>query len=104
MMDTLTSIYSQVDEEIQDARDYAADAMRCKSSHPELAQIYIKLSGEEIQHAQILQGAAAHQVATQDQAHPLSNDGKTLTDWIKSCQDERIGDVKRMHEAYQAAK
>lgn len=80
------------------------DAANIEQRLKRLEEIIVKLSGEEIQHAQILQGASAHQVATQDQAHPLSNDGKTLTDWIKSCQDERIRDVKRMHEAYQAAK
>lgn len=103
-MDELTMLYEQIDDELDDARDYAKDAMHCREHYPEMAQAYIKLSGDELQHAQILQGVVTQMIAARKKEQPIHDDVCRLTDWIKACQLERMHDVKKMHEAYQSAK
>lgn len=103
-MDELTMLYEQIDDELDDARDYAKDAMHCREPYPEMAQAYIKLSGDELQHAQMLQNLATQMITTRKKEQPLHDDVCRLTDWIKACQQERMRDVKKMHEAYQASK
>lgn len=104
MMDELTMLYEQIDDELDDARDYAKDAMHCREPYPEMAQAYIKLSGDELQHAQILQGVVTQMIAARKKEQPMHDDACRLTDWIKSCQQERMRDIKMMHEAYQSVK
>ncbi len=97
MMDELTMLYEQIDEEINDARDYAKDAMHFREKNPGMAQAYIKLSSDELQHAQVLQGLAMQQ----KKEHPSSEEARMLMEWIRACQDERMKDVVKTHEAYQ---
>lgn len=60
--------------------------------------------GDELQHAQTLQNLATQMITTRKKEQPLHDDVCRLTDWIKACQQERMRDVKKMHEAYQASK
>ena len=103
-MDEITMLYEQIDDELDDARDYAKYAMHFRGPYPEMAQAYIKLSGDELQHAQILQGVVTHMIAARKKEQPMHDDVCRLTDWIKSCQQDRMRDIKKMHEAYQIAK
>lgn len=53
-----------IGEEAQDAMKYARLALDHKSDHPDLAELFMKLSGEELRHMQLLSGALAGMVET----------------------------------------
>ena len=104
VIDDITRLYGQIDAELDDARSYATDAMQCREDKPDIAQAYIKLSGDELQHAQLLQSVVTQLMSARKRDQPLHDDVCRIADWIKSCQQERMRDIKKMHEAYQSAK
>lgn len=49
-MTLIRDISNQIEEELQDAKAYADDALYHKESYPDLAQIYAKLADDEMGH------------------------------------------------------
>ena len=49
-MEKIRELSKHIEEEIEDAREYAMLALRCKETEPELAKLYYSLSDEEMGH------------------------------------------------------
>ena len=59
-------------EEAQDAMKYANLALEHRADHPDLADLFMKLSGEELHHMQMISDKLAGMVNTlHDQYHPV---------------------------------
>lgn len=58
-MKIIEKLTEQIAEELEDAERYAEGALRVKDEYPRVAEVYHKLSGEELEHANMLHGAAA---------------------------------------------
>ena len=59
-------------EEAQDAMKYANLALTHREDHPELADLFMQLSGQELHHMQMISDKLAGMVnALHDQYHPV---------------------------------
>ena len=58
-MKEIKLLAEHIEDELEDARTYAKLALEYKTSDPETAQIFYKLSGEEMGHQEMLHRCAA---------------------------------------------
>ena len=49
-MDDMIMLFDYAEDEIKDSRKYAEAALKYKDSHPDLAEMFYRLSGEELEH------------------------------------------------------
>lgn len=61
-MNDIENLSEYIEDEIKDAGKYARCAMKHKDETPELAQLFHRLSGEEMEHAKLLYDAAMGEV------------------------------------------
>ena len=61
-MNVMTLLMERIDDELQDACDYAKLALEYRVTEPELAVLFARLSEEEMTHMQLLHGAAVEQI------------------------------------------
>ena len=53
-MNVMTLLMERIDDELQDACDYAKLALEYRDTEPETASLFARLSGEETTHATVL--------------------------------------------------
>lgn len=71
MDDIMKIMPGLIAEEAQDAMNYAHLALKHRADHPDLAEMFMKLSGEELQHMQMISDKLAGMVnSLHDQYHP----------------------------------
>ena len=61
-MNDIENLSEYIEDEIRDAGKYARCALKHKDETPELADLFHRLSGEEMEHAKLLYDAAMGQV------------------------------------------
>ncbi len=61
-MKELKMLMEHVEDELKDARTYAALAVEYKTTDPELAELFYKLSGEEMNHMNALHKAVVTKI------------------------------------------
>ena len=54
-MDTIKKLLDLIDDELEDAMTYAEKAVKCKATHPEMAEMFFSLSLDELKHKGMLQ-------------------------------------------------
>ena len=62
-MEIIQKLSAMIDEEIGDAEKYARAALDAKADYPKLAELFSRLSGEEMTHMELLHGAATGIIA-----------------------------------------
>jgi len=58
----IENLSEYIEDEIKDAGKYARCALKHKDENPSLADLFHRLSGEEMEHAKLLYDVAMHQV------------------------------------------
>lgn len=61
--ETLDNMPKLIAEEAQDAMNYAHLALEHREDHPDLAEMFMKLSGEELHHMQMISDKLAAMVS-----------------------------------------
>ena len=61
-MNDIENLSEYIEDEIRDAGKYARCALKHKDETPELAELFHRLSGEEMEHARLLYDAAMGEV------------------------------------------
>ena len=61
-MNDIENLSEYIEDEIRDAGKYARCALKHKDESPALADLFHRLSGEEMEHAKLLYDAAMRQV------------------------------------------
>lgn len=93
MDEKLNYLMEQIEEELDDAEEYAHNAMRFAHS-PELSKTLLSLSAQELEHAQVLQGVVVKHM----QSGEITAEVKHVHDYMRSWQDKHIKRVKMLHE------
>ena len=62
-MDDMIMLFDYAEDEIKDSRKYAEAALKYKDSKPDLAEMFNRLSGEELEHFNLFHQKLAEAVA-----------------------------------------
>ena len=54
-MDVIKKLLDLINDELEDAMTYAEKAVKCKATHPEMAEMFFSLSLDELKHKNMLQ-------------------------------------------------
>ena len=61
-MDDMIMLFDYAEDEIKDSRKYAEAALKYKNTHPDLAEMFYSLSGEELEHFNMIHKKLADSV------------------------------------------
>lgn len=62
-MKEIKLLVEHIEDELEDAKTYAELALKYKDSNPEMAQLFYKLSGEELTHQAMLHNQVVEMIA-----------------------------------------
>ena len=99
-MDRLMTYYERIDEELEDAKEYAELALKWSDS-PEEARVLLSISAQELDHAQILQGLITRKLDWMKTHHHEDYSHVQMMESHRHARDaKRIKEVKMLHEIY----
>lgn len=99
-MHRLLTYYERIDEEIEDAKEYAELAMKWADC-PEDARILLSLSAQELDHAQVLQGLVTRKIEAMKRDHSPHLEHAVMIEEHRHARDaKRIKEVKMIHEIF----
>lgn len=95
-MKTMKLLMERIDDELQDACDYAKLALEYRDSEPELAVLFSRLSEEEMTHMNLLHGAAVEQIeSVQRQGGTVPEAMSAVYEYLHERQIDKAESVKR---------
>lgn len=101
MMKVIKDIVKNMREEIEDAEKYAWAAVRAKAEHPDLAEVYNRLSNAEIEHAGMLHKQAVEIIDKyRRDGHETPVAMQAVWEWEHERYMEELAGVKRILEMY----
>ena len=92
-MHIMEYIADHIDEELEDARNYAKAAIKNKAEHPEAYDVFMRLSKEETQHAQTLRSLAETMI-TKNPNDDSIKDMYIIYNYLKGKQAEKMAEIK----------
>lgn len=100
-MESIEKLSHRIEEEIEDAEEYAKMALHYKETDPELAQTYITISGEEMKHMEMLHRQVARLISTYRKEHgeppaPM----QAVYDYVHKREIEKANKVHLLHQQY----
>lgn len=96
-MEKLLTLYERIDEELEDAMEYAELAEEWEES-PEEMRVFLSLSSQEMEHAHILQGLANRHIAEMHKEHGMSEDVRMLNEHMQKRHAKWSAAIKAEHE------
>lgn len=99
-MEKLLTYYDRIDEELEDAEEYAELAMEWADC-PEDARVLLSISAQELDHAQILQGLVTRKLAAMKANNHEHYAHAAMMESHRHARDaKRIREVKMLHEIF----
>ena len=86
-------ISDRIDEELEDARNYAKAAIKNKSEYPEAYDVFMRLSKEEMSHAQNLRSLAEAMISKNPSDSKIK-DMYVIYNYLKGKQAEKMAEIK----------
>ncbi len=100
-MRTIRTLTEQIDDELQDAGKYARLALEYKTTDPEMASLFYRLSCEELTHMTMLHDCVASKIeAHQKNGLEIPESMQALYDYLHKRQIERTETVKRLQQMF----
>jgi len=100
-MKIIKDIVKNMREEIEDAEKYAWAAVRAKAEHPDLAEVYNRLSNAEIEHTGMLHKQAVEIIDKyRRDGHEPPVAMQAVWEWEHERYMEELAGVKRILEMY----
>lgn len=100
-MKIIELLSDHIDEELEDACTYAKLALEYKESDPELAQLFYKLSGEEMNHTDALHKRAVVFIEKYKQANGEAPAGmKAVYDFVHKKQIEKAEKITNLQNLF----
>ena len=101
MMKIIKEIVKNMRDEIEDAEKYAWAAVRAKAEHPDLAEVYNRLSNAEIEHTGMLHKQAVEIIDKyRRDGHEPPVAMQAVWEWEHERYMEELAGVKRILEMY----
>lgn len=102
-MKLVKEIVKSIREELEDAEKYAWAAVHAKTEHHELADLYARLAGEELDHANMLHKQATEVIEQHKrQGYEAPVAMKAVWDWEHERYMEEYAEIKRILDMYRA--
>lgn len=96
----IKELAKQIREELHDAEKYAKGSLDKKTDCPQLAALYNRLAGEEINHAMLLHDEVVRQIEKAAAEKPVPPVMRELWAWQHDELIEQERDVRRLMEMY----
>lgn len=100
-MTEIKLLMEHIEDELDDACTYAKLALEYKSTDPEMAQIFYKLSQEEMTHMELLHNSVAKHIDTYKREHgEAPADMKAIYEYLHKRDIERAEKVTNLQSMY----
>lgn len=97
----IEKLSDMIEEELQDAKKYAKCALHYKDEMPELAELFYRLSGEEMNHMNELHEMAAQIIEKYRKEKGEPPDAmRAVYDYLHKKQIEKAAEVKNLREMF----
>ena len=101
-MQEVKLLMEHIEDELDDARTYATLALEYRASDPEMAELFYKLSGEEMNHMNLLhKDVVRHIDAYKRQKGEPPEGMKSLYEYLHKraiCEAEKVGVLQGMYK------
>ena len=100
-MKIIKELSGMIEDEIKDAAKYARCALLHRDDHPALAELFVRLSDDEMQHMSLLHDKVVDLINTyrKDHGEPPA-DMLAVYEYLHNKHIEDAADVKRLREMY----
>ena len=100
-MTIIKKLSEMIEDEIEDAGHYAKCALNHKDVHPALADLFHRLSGDELQHANLLHEKVVDLIEEYRKQHGDPPEAmKAVYDYLHEKQIEQAANVKTLRAMY----
>ena len=99
-MEIIKSIVSKIDDELEDADKYIKCAYRVKESFPQLAEVYYKLSLEEMKHMTMLHDEVVRIINEYKKTNEVPPAMQVLYDYIHEREVKWASKIKAKQDSF----
>ncbi|WP_034452425.1 hypothetical protein [Butyrivibrio sp. AE2032] len=99
-MEIIKQISEKIDEELHDAEKYIKCAYKVDEQYPQLADVYYKLSLEEMNHVTMLHDAVVRIIDEYKQRNEVPREMQILYDYLHDRQIKWAAKIKSKQEQF----
>lgn len=99
-MKIIQQLSEQIDDELDDANKYIHEALMVKSSYPKVADVYYKLSTEEMNHVNMLHNAVTAIINEIRQTQEVPPSMQAVYDYLHQKQIDKAALVRATQAEY----
>ena len=99
-MKVIETLVDKIDEELHDAKSYIKLACENKEEYPSLANVYYKLSLEEMNHATVLHDQVVSIINDIKRTKEVPAGMQALYDYLHNKQIKKAAKIKSMQDSY----
>ena len=100
-MKIIQKLSTMIEDEIKDARKYAECALKHKEDDPQLADTFYRLSGEELNHMNLLHGEVADKIDKYRREHGEPPEAmQAVYNYLHERQIEAVAEVKNLRSMF----
>lgn len=99
-MEVIKKISMKIEDELEDAEKYIKCAKKVKAEYPYLADVYYKLSLEEMTHANLLHEQVVRIINEYKQTHEVPAAMQTLYDYVHEREIKWAAKIKEKQDAF----
>ena len=99
-MEIIKQLVSKIDDELEDAEKYIKCAYKVKETYPTLADLYYKLSLEEMKHMTMLHEEVVRIINDYKKTNTVPVGMQTLYDYVHEREIKWAAKIKAKQDAY----
>ena len=99
-MEVIRKLSEKIDDELEDAQKYIKCAYKNREEYPQLAELYYKLSLEEMNHANLLHDAVVRIINDYKKDHEVPPAMQTLYEYLHNRHIAWANKIKAKQDSY----